>query len=158
MKNYWVSFGTQDPRTYTGLSPTFILFFNHLGQTLAPPGITEVFTGSGGYRFQYSIGWSQSIWFLCDGGASAGAVRYIQGALDSSDALDLTVGYTASSFGTTATDPADIFGTVKRLQENLEGNSSFLKSSGLWGIFSRGSSTMLIQKAVTQDTTGITKI
>lgn len=158
MKNYWLSFGSQDPRTYTGLSPTFIQYFNQLGATLSPPGITEVFAGSGFYRFQASIGWSQSVAFLVDGGASAAAARYVRGTLDSSDALDLTVGYTASSFGDTAIEPGNVFGLVKRLQENLEGNSGFLKSSGAWSILSRGSSTLLITKILTQDTTGITKL
>lgn len=158
MKNYWITFGNQDPRTYSGLSPTFIQFFNQLGSTLAPPGITEIFTGSGGYRFQYSIGWSQSIYFLCDGGASAAAFRYIQGTLDPTDSLDLAVGYTASGFGSTNVDPGDLYGYSKRLQENLEGNSGFLKSSGIWSIFSRGSSTLLATKVLTQDTTGITKL
>ncbi len=181
MKNYWVTFGTQDPRTYTGLSPSFILYFNHLGATQAPPGITEVFAGSGYYRFQASVGWSQSVAFLVDGGASATTARYVRGNLDSADALDLTVGYTASaisdgsvlgqvatvnavigttasSFGSTSVNPGDIFGVVKRLQENLEGNATFLKSSGTWSIFSRGSSTLLTTKTLTQSTTGVTKL
>ncbi len=158
MKNYWITFGVQDPRTYTGLTPSFILYFNHLGATQAAPGITEVLTGSGYYRFQASIGWSQSFAFLVDGGASATTARYVRGTLDSSDALDLTVGYTASSFGSTSVDPGDIFGMVKRNQENFEGNSSFLKSSGVWSIFSRGSSTLLSVKTLTQDTTGVTKL
>ncbi len=158
MKNYWISFGTSDPRTYTGLSPTFLLFFNHLGATAAPPGITEMYAGSGGYRFQYSVGWSQSFWFLCDGGASAGNFRYIQGSLDSSDAIDLAVGYTASSFGTTLLGPDGLFGYAKRSMEYQEGNATFLKSSGVWSIFSRGSSTLLSTKVLTQDTTGVTKL
>ncbi len=158
MKNYWVSFGVNDPRTYTGLSPTFIMYFNQLGVTLAPPGVTEIFAGSGFYRFQASIGWSQSVAFLVDGGASAGTARYVRGTLDSSDSLDLTVGYTASSFGDTAANPGDVMGYLKRNHEFEEGNSTFLKSSGVWSIFSRGSSTLLRVKTLTQDTTGVTKI
>ncbi len=158
MKNYWVTFGTQDPRTYTGLSPTFILYFDQLGATQTPPGITEILSGSGYYRFQASIGWSQSFAFLVDGGASAVSARYVRGTLDSSDALDLTVGWTGSGFGSTSSDPGDIFGMVKRNQENFEGNATFLKSSGVWNIFSRGSSTLLSVKTLTQDTTGVTKL
>jgi hypothetical protein len=157
MKNYWISFGASDPRTYTGLSPTFIMYFNQLGSTLSPPGITEILVGSGFYRFQASIGWSQSVAFLVDGGASASSARYVRGTLDSSDSLDLTIGYTASSFGDTLVEPGDIFGSVKRNRENLEGNSGFLKSSGQWSIYSRGFSTLLTVKTLTQDTTGITK-
>ncbi len=133
MKNYWVSFGVNDPRTYTGLSPTFIMYFNQLGVTLAPPGVTEIFAGSGFYRFQASIGWSQSVAFLVDGGASAGTARYVRGTLDSSDSLDLTVGYTASSFGDTAANPGDVMGYLKRNHE------------------------LLSIKTLTQDTTGVTK-
>ena len=50
-KPYWLTFGSGDPRTYTALgsSVSMIQFFNHLGQTLAPPGITEIFVGSGAY-------------------------------------------------------------------------------------------------------------
>ncbi len=158
MKNYWVTFGVQDPRTYSGLSPTFLLYFNHLGSTQAPPGITEVLSGSGYYRFQASIGWSQSFAFLVDGGASATTARYVRGTLDSSDSIDLVAGWTGSGFGSTSIDPSDIFGMVKRNQENLEGNSTFLKSSGAWNIFSRGSSTLLATKILTQSTTGITKL
>lgn len=158
MKNYWVTFGQNDPRTYTGLSPTFILYFNQLGATQSPPGITEVLSGSGYYRFQASIGWSQSVPFLVDGGASAGTARYVRGTLDAADSLDLTVGYTASSFGDTSANPADVMGYLKRNQEFEEGNSTFLKSSGLWSIFSRGSSTLLRAKVLTQDTTGVTKL
>lgn len=158
MKNYWITFGTQDPRTYTGLSPTFILYFNQLGATQTPPGITEVLTGSGFYSFQASIGWSQSFAFLVDGGASATTARYVRGNLDASDSLDLTVGWTGSGFGSTSSDPGDIFGMAKRTQENLEGNATFLKSSGVWNIFSRGSSTLLSVKTLTQNTTGITKL
>ncbi len=158
MKNYWITFGTQDPRTYSGLSPTFLLYFNKLGATLSPPGITEVLAGSGFYSFQASVGWSGSFAFLVDGGASAAAVRYVTGALDPVDEIDLTLGYTASSFGSTNVDPGDVFGMLKRNQENQEGNATFLKSSGVWSIFSRGSSSLLSTKVLTQDTTGCTKL
>lgn len=160
-KPYWISFGSQDPRTYTALgsSVMFIQFFNHLGQTLAPPGITEIFTGSGAYRFEYSVGYSQSIWGLVDGGATLNSsVRYVRVQLDPVDALDVSVGYTASSFGDTNGVASDLFGYVKRLKENLEGNATFLKSSGQWQIFSSGSSTLLSVKTLTNSTTGVTKL
>lgn len=159
MKNYWISFGANDPRTQTGLAPTFIQFFNALGQTLAPPGITEIFAGSGSYRFQYTAGYSTSVWFLVDGATSGlGSLRYVSGVLDPIDTVDLLVGYTGSSIGSTSVDPSDVFGHVKRRQEFDEGIQTFLKSSGQWSIYSRGASTLLTVKTLTNSTTGVTAI
>ncbi len=161
MKTYWLTFGNSDPRTYTGLgsSVIFIQFFNQLGQTLAAPGITEIFAGSGAYQFNYSSGYSTSVYFLVDGGATLNSsVRYIRGVLDPIDSLDISLGYTASSFGSTSTDPADVFGFLKRAQEFNEGNQTFLKSSGQWQIFSRGSSTLFAIKTLTNSATGVTKL
>lgn len=156
VKSYWFSFSNfnADPRPQAGLSPSFILFFNQLGQTQAPPGITEIFSGSGMYRFQYDIGYSTTIRYLVQAGNS----NFLQGALDPVGALDVTIGWTGSAFGSTSTDPSDVFGMLKRNQENFEGNATFLKSSGVWNIFSRGSSTLLSVKTITQNTTGVTKI
>jgi len=159
MKNYWVSFGSSDPRTFTGLSPTFIQFFNQLGQTLLPPGITEIFAGSGAYRFQYSSGYSTSIFFTVDGGATlAAGLRYVRGVLDPIDTLDLVLGYTASSIGSTSTDPSDALGYLKRALEFREGEQNFLKNSGEWSIYSRGASTLLRTKVLTNSTTGVTAL
>ncbi len=159
MKNYWISFGSQDPRTYTGLGPTFIQFFNQLGQTLAPPGITEIFTGSGAYTFQYSSGYSTSVRFLVDGGATLNnSIRYVSGVLDPIDTMDISVGYTGSSIGSTSIDPSDVYGYSKRALEFNEGAQDFLKSSGQWFIFSRGASTLLRVKAITNSATGVTAV
>jgi hypothetical protein len=161
MKSYWLSFGNQDPRTYTALgsSVIFIQFFNQLGQTLAPPGITEVFTGSGAYKFDYSVGYSTSIFFLVDGGATLNSsVRYVRGVLDPVDTLDISVGFTNSSFGDTSASPGDLFGYLKRQREWLEGTQSFIKSSGAWSIYNRGASTLLGIKTITNDSTGVTAI
>lgn len=159
MKNYWLSFGANDPRTNTGLAPTFIQFFDQLGATQAPPGITEIFAGSGGYRFQYDVGFSSSIWFLVDGGATlATSDRYVRGVLDPSQKIDLAIGYTGSGYGSTSIEPVDVMGLLKRNQEFQEGNQTFLKSSGNWSIFSRGSSTLLASKVISSSTTGVTRI
>lgn len=64
------------------------------------------------------------------------------------------IGNTASSFGSTSSDPATIFGYLKRLQEWNEGNSEFNKSTSLWDVFSRGSSTLLAEKTLL-DSAGI---
>ncbi len=176
-KTYWFTFSTQDPRTYTGLSPTFVSFVNQLGATLAPPGVTEVFTGF--YKSNYTVGASTSVAFLLDGGATLStSVRYITGNIFGTENIDYMgstilaigatvsslagniggIGATTDSFGTTNVDPGTLFGYVKRLQENLEGNQTFLKSSGLWSIYSRGSSTLLATKTMTSDVTGVTRI
>lgn len=159
MKNYWISFGANDPRTQTGLAPTFIQFFDALGQTLSPPGITEIFTGSGAYRFQYTAGYSTSVWFLVDGATSGlGSLRYVSGVLDPIDTVDLLVGYTGSNIGSTSADPDDVFGHVKRRFEFDEGVQTFIKSSGEWSIYDRGASTLLTVKTLTNSTTGVTAI
>lgn len=71
--------------------------------------------------------------------------------------LNSLIGSTASSFGNTATDPATIFGYLKRLQEFNEGDSTFTKTTGLWDIYSRGASTQLIEKALVDSTTSVVK-
>ncbi len=160
MKTYWLTFGNTDPRTYAGLAPTFIQFFDKLGHTLAPPGITTVFAGSGAYQFNYSVGYSTSIYFLVDGATSGmGAdIRYIRGVLDPISTTDLLIGYTGSDFGSTSSDPGDVFGYVKRLQEFNEGVQTFSKSSGTWDVFSRGASSLLVQKVLTNSVSGVTAL
>lgn len=76
-------------------------------------------------------------------------------ALGSSGVADLSarIGTTASSFGTTATDPATVLGYLKRLQETNEGNQSFNKSTSAWDVYSRGSSTLLFEKTL-EDSSG----
>ncbi len=171
-KTYWFTFSTQDPRTYTGLSPTFIQFVDQLGQTLSPPGITESPVGFGFYRSNYTVGLSTSIAFLVDGGATLSTdVRYISGNIFEQNSLDtigttlLTVanvapliGSTVASIGSTSIDPNTIFGYLRRAQEVQEGNQTFLKSTGEWDIYSRGSSTLLATKFLNSDVSGVTRI
>lgn len=59
-----------------------------------------------------------------------------------------SIGTTASSFGSTSVDPGTLYGYLKRLQEFNEGNSTFNKSTSLWDIYSRGSSTLLAEKSL----------
>lgn len=156
MKNYWLVFGSGDPRTNTGLTPTFVLFYDQNGLTLAPPGITEIFAGSGMYRFQYAA--TLSIAFLADGGAGLDSgSRFVRGSLDPIQAVDNKVGTIDDSFGTTLVDPATILGFVKRLQEVLEGDQFYAKATGVWNIMSRGASTLLREKTLTNDTTQVTR-
>lgn len=69
----------------------------------------------------------------------------------------INIGTTASSFGSTSTDPSDLFGYMKRVLENLEGNNTFIKSSGELDIYSRGSSTLLRVKTVTNSVSTVIK-
>lgn len=73
-------------------------------------------------------------------------------------AFNEMIGTTASSFGSTSIDPVTIFGSVKRLQEILEGNATFNKSNGTWDIYSRGSSTLLRSKTLSDGQTSTTKL
>jgi hypothetical protein len=184
MKTYWLKFGSVSASSYTGLFPTMTIF-NSLGITaLAAPGITEIPAASGLYRFQYDP--TTSIAFQCDGGATlTNSIRYIVGSIDPNDKVDEDItslgssvsaigqtllglgstvisfneflGTTASSFGSTAIDPVTVFGAVKRLQEILEGNATFSKTTGTWNIYSRGASTLLRVKTLTDGQTSTSK-
>lgn len=67
------------------------------------------------------------------------------------------IGSTASSFGDSSTDPADLFGYMKRIVENLEGNQTFLKASGALTQYSRGSSVALYSKAIANSVSTVIK-
>ncbi len=155
-KVYWLKFGSGDPRTYSGLAPTFILFFTQGGTSMTGPGITEVVSGTGFYEFLY--GPTISIAFTADGGSGlASEVRYISGVLDPIQAVDQTVGQTYDSFGSTSIDPSTLMGYAKRNQEYNEGNALFTKSTGVWDIYSRGSSVLLAEKSLANNTSNASK-
>lgn len=67
------------------------------------------------------------------------------------------IGSTASSFGNSSTDPVDLFGYLKRIQENLEGNQNYIKSTGAFTILSRGSSSTLANKTITNSVSMVVK-
>lgn len=71
--------------------------------------------------------------------------------------IDAKIGATTSSFGTTSTDPGTVFGYLKRALEFNEGNSTFAKSSGVWSILSRGSSTQIASKTLADSAGTVTK-
>lgn len=242
MKTYSVQFGVGDPRTYTGLNPTLLIFVNIAsGATLVAPSFSEALTGSGIYKFQY--GTTTPIAFLADAATTSPGTngRYVVGQIDPADRSDeygttlvaigstlfgqgvtnialgttavaigttnigygvsnlalgtsnlaigttilagqvamgnslvamgvtlaaigtsITFGFagigsTASSFGDTLVMPDTLFGYLKRIQENLEGNSQYVKTSGLWSIYSRGSSTMLALKTISNSVSLVLK-
>jgi hypothetical protein len=152
MKDYYCKFGTGDPANYTGLSPTFTIFAAGGVTSITAPGITETPAGSGLYKFTY--GPTLSILFKVDGGSVlSGSDRYIIGALDPMQAVDEKIGTTGDSIGSTATDPSTVLGYLRRSQEFMEGNASYAKSTGIWSVYSRGSSTLLTTKTLTNTTT-----
>lgn len=155
-KDYWLEFGTGNPSAKTGLSPTFTVFANAGGTLIAAPSINEIPTGSGFYHFAY--GPTNSIVFAVDGGSSlADGDRYITGALDPIQAVDEKVGTLGDSFGSTLVDPSTLIGYAKRNLEWLEGDAVFTKATGVWNVSSRGSSTLLGSKDLTNTTTLATK-
>lgn len=156
-KTYYLKFGSGDPRTNTGLAPTFVIFSAGGLTAISSPGVTETPAASGLYQFQY--GPTMAIVFLADGGSAlASGDRYISATLDPIQAVDEKVGFTTDSYGSTASDPTTALGFLKRLLENAEGDSTYLKSAGQWSIYSRGSSTLLTLKTLTDDTTQTTKL
>lgn len=155
-KTFFLKFGSGNPATYTGLSPTLTIFSAYGSSALAAPGITETPVSSGLYSFSYEP--LSSIAFVCDGGSAlSSADRYITGVLDPIQAVDERAGTTSDSFGSTGTDPTTILGYLKRIQELLEGNATFTKSTGVWNIYSRGSSTLLREKTLTNTVSAANK-
>lgn len=151
-KTYYLQFGSGDPADKTGLSPTLTIFSMNGLTAIAAPGITELPAGSGLYTFTY--GPTTSIIFKADGGAALSAGdRYILGTLDPVHAVDEKVGYTTDSFGSTSADPTTVLGYAKRNQEFHEGNMTFTKATGIWTIYNRGSTTLLREKTLTNNTT-----
>lgn len=67
------------------------------------------------------------------------------------------IGQTNSSFGDTLVDAGTLYGYLKRLQELQEGNSTYTKATGQWLIYSRGSSTLLRSKTLTETSTEVDK-
>lgn len=154
-KTYYITFGSTDPRIYSGLAPTLIIFADQNGNPLAAPAITEPLAGSGYYKFVSEP--TLSIFFLADaGGTVVASDRYIKGALDPIQAVDEKVGTLSDSYGATNIDPSTVIGYLKRAQEFFEGNKIFTKSTAIWDIYSRGSSTLLVEKQLTNTITSAT--
>lgn len=154
-KKYYLKFGSADPATNTGLSPTFTIFAWNGVTLLTPPGITESPSGSGLYGFEY--GPTVSILFKVDGGAALSTQdRFISSALDPIQAVDEKVGTENDSFGSTV-NPTTIFGYNKRLVAFNEGNANFNKSTAIWTVYGKGSSTILMEKSLTNTTSAAGK-
>ena len=151
-KYYGLRFGSGNPASKSGLSPTFTLFYDIVaGTTAVPPAISEILT-QGLYQFQYGV--TSPLFFIVDGGPSlSNDDRYNVGSLDPIQVVDEKVGTVNDSFGSTLTDPTTVLGFQKRNQEWLEGDATFTKATGEWAVSSRGASTLLRVKALSNNTT-----
>ena len=157
MKTYYLNFSSGNPADATGLTPTLTTFSLDGLTSIAAPGITETPSGSGLYRFYYAPTLTPVV-FVADGGSSLdSAVRYRAGTLDPIQSVNESVSNFSDSFGSTSIDPTTVLGYLKRLQEFLEGNQDFIKSTGSWNIYSRGSSTLLREKTLTNNTSEATR-
>jgi hypothetical protein len=155
MKEYYLKFGTGDSANYSGLTPTMTIFALEGVTALIAPGITETPAGTGLYRFLY--GTTTSIIFKCDGGAAlTSGDRYIYGALDPVQRVDENIGVPTDSYGTTTTDPTTLFGKANRAQEFLEGDQTYVKSTGVWSVKTRGG-TLMQEKTLANNTTQTTR-
>lgn len=157
-KDYWIRFGSENPQTTSGLTPTLSTFISAGGTNMTAPTLMEVGASTGAYKFTYDPSPTFSIFFTADGGSVlADSDRYICGVLDPISAVDTRLGFVQDSYGSTASDPTTAIGYLKRLQELLEGDAVFTKSTGVWTISSRGSTTLLRSKSLTNNTTSATK-
>lgn len=173
-KDYLLRFGSGNPQSFTGLAPTFISYINlSTGTSVARPGITEIISGL--YRFTTTP--SFQIAFIADGATTGldSAVRFVAGTLDPLDITDTTIsnidtnvsalsssfnagiGSTASSFGTDSADPATLFGYLKRVQELLEGDQSFNKTTGSWLMQARSAGQTLRVKTLANGASIVTR-
>lgn len=155
-KIYYLKFGSGDPAPYTGLFPTFTIFSAQGLTAISAPGVTEMPAGSGLYQFQYYA--TQAIIFKADGGSGLSAGdRYISATLDPIQAVDQQLGFVSDTFGSTSADPSTLWGFMKRILENFEGDATYTKATGIWQFFNRGSTTLLRTKTLTNTTTSATK-
>jgi len=105
--NYLLQFGSGDPRPFTGLAPTFLIFKDVAGNNVTAPGITEIPSSTGLYYFTW--GTTTNISFLADAATTSpgAAGRYIAGMLDPSDRISeygntlIAIGTTSVALGTT---------------------------------------------------------
>lgn len=168
-KRYGVVFSSGDPSTSSGLVPVFNKFKTISGTSVAVPTISELST-DGLYYFNVTLLPNEAIYFVMDGATTGlGGNRYISGILDPADAIDLQttdqsttlqalVGATSSAFGDDSTNPGNLFGYLKRIQEWLEGDGEYNKATGAWTSKDRAGLTTLAIKTLANGATLVTKV
>ena len=178
VKSYYLRFGTRNPATYSGLSPTFIVWGNALGVT-TPPAISEI-SGTGIYSFDYEC--NGTVAFVCDGATTGiqAADRYVAGSLDISDRIDeftgkagdiagfsslygqvlsnvTNIGTTADPIGDNLTDPTTLFGFLKRAEAAIEGQSDCTKGTGVLNTYDKTGATLINSRTISESGTSVTK-
>lgn len=153
-------YGVLDPvhqvdKQLAELSSTLAAYNN----TLAALGTTNVALGTSNFAWgnsNFALGVSNYAWGNTNFALNTTILSIVgpNGSLITS--IDAKIGSTASSFGTTLTDPGDLYGYLKRAQEFREGDQTFNKVSGAWAISTRGG-TLLIEKTLSQSSTQVTK-
>lgn len=130
-----------------------------LGTTSVALGVTNVALGTSNIALGTSniVQSAQAVTLITNAGITLVGIGNTAAFFGNSSALFSFIGSTASSFGNTATDPGTLFGFLKRAQELLEGNNVYTKSTGALQFFSRGSSTQLAQKTISDTSTQTTK-
>lgn len=159
-KLYWVRFGSANPQEFAGLSPTFISFVRNDGASLGRPSIAEIGVSTGLYGFTFAVGSTFSVGFTVDGGSSISdqSARYVTGSLDPILDVDQRVGFEYDPVGGTLIGATTIFGLVWRLRAFLEAAENFNKSTGAWTKYEYGTSTMILQRTLSNDITETTKL
>lgn len=158
-QRFFVIFTAGNPQEFAGLTPTFITFLPSDGSSLGPPPIAEIGTSTGFYGFTFAPSATFSICFTVDGGVTVvgdEASRYITGVLDPIAAVDKELGFSADSYGTTA-QPDTVFGLSKRNSQYWESTETFNKTTGVWEKYASGTSTMIMQKTLTNSISSTTK-
>lgn len=155
---FGIKFGSGNPQTYAGLSPTFIIFIDNSGATYAPPSIAEIGVSTGFYGFSYTPSATFTIFFTVDGGASIvdSGSRFVSGSIDPVANVDQQLGFSADSYGTTAA-PSTVFGFVKRANEQFQSVATFSKTTGIWSVYAAGTSTLLMSKTLANSLAETTK-
>jgi hypothetical protein len=151
-KVFGLQFGSGNPQTNAGLSPTFIMF-RAQGISTYPAGVTDMIgptisemgVSSGIYTFQFAPSPTFIIAFTADGGAAlATADRYVTGILDPIAAVDEKVGNLEDDIGGTMVEPNSVLGFAKRAYGFNEGEALFNKGTGVWTYQSKGSTALLM--------------
>jgi hypothetical protein len=123
-----------------------------IGNTLLGYGVTNVALGT----TAVASGWGNAT-FIGQMGTTLVGIGNTAAFFGNSSALFSYIGSTASSFGSTSVDPSTLFGFLKRAQEFMEGNNTYTKATGVLDFYSRGSSTLLAEKTVSDTSTTTTK-
>lgn len=104
---FFMRFGAGDPRVYTGLAPTFLVFKLLDGTNVTSPAIGEVTAGTGIYGFTFGV--TLPLTFIADAATTSPGTdgRYVTGAIDPADRIDyfgttiMAIGTTGVAIGTT---------------------------------------------------------